>query len=331
MPRKEREGIPDEALAVTRETPSAKPISSETTAIERGSIMDTIRVAKKPNFSHRGSTAFLEILVLLVLGLLFVFIASFIDASLETAVGVVFVAVATAYFSYRRWKEAKVEVAQRLKAEADLQRLHSALEGLVQERTQALAASNKELAQAYDATIEGWSHALDLRDKETEGHSQRVTHMTLQLARAMDISETELVHVRRGALLHDIGKLGVPDGILLKSAPLTDEEWILMKEHPTFAYQMLHSINYLGQALDIPYCHHEKWDGTGYPRGLAGPQIPLAARIFAIVDVWDALRSDRPYRPAWLADKVRNHIEALSGTHFDPAVVKVFLEIFRLS
>jgi putative nucleotidyltransferase with HDIG domain len=184
--------------------------------------------------------------------------------------------------------------------------------------------SNSELSQAYNATIEGWSHALDLRDKETEGHTQRVTEMTLKLARLIGLSEADLVQVRWGALLHDIGKMGVPDGILLKPGPLTDEEWVLMKKHPTFAYEMLSPIHYLKAALDIPYCHHEKWDGTGYPGGLKGNQIPLAARIFAVVDVWDALVSDRPYRQAWSTEKVREYIQAGAGTHFDPQVVKTF-------
>ena len=192
---------------------------------------------------------------------------------------------------------------------------------------EGLERSNVELALAYDATIEGWSHALDLRDKETEGHSQRVTELTLQLAEAMGVGEPELVPIRRGALLHDIGKMGVPDAILLKPGTLSDEEFALMKRHPALAYDMLSPIGYLQPALDIPYCHHEKWDGSGYPRGLKGEQIPLAARIFAVADVWDALRSDRPYRPAWPEDKVREHIRALAGTHFDPKVMEVFLSL----
>jgi PAS domain S-box-containing protein len=189
-----------------------------------------------------------------------------------------------------------------------------------------LQRSNIELSLAYDTTIEGWSHALDLRDKETEGHTQRVTDKTLRLADTFGLSEQEMVQVRWGALLHDIGKLGVPDEILLKPGALSDEEWVLMKKHPTLAYELLSPIRYLRSALDIPYCHHEKWDGTGYPRGLKGEQIPLSARIFAVVDVWDALNSDRPYRKAWPADKIREHIRALAGTHFDPEVVKACLE-----
>lgn len=192
-----------------------------------------------------------------------------------------------------------------------------------------LQRSNSELMMAYDATIEGWSRALDLRDKETEGHTQRVTEMTVKLARAFDLNETELVQVRWGALLHDIGKMGVPDGILLKPGPLTDEEWVKMKKHPDFAYQMLAPIRYLRLALDIPYCHHEKWDGSGYPRRLKDDQIPLVARIFAVVDVWDALSSDRPYRAAWTEGKVREHVKAGSGSHFDPKVVEVFFRLME--
>jgi putative nucleotidyltransferase with HDIG domain len=190
-----------------------------------------------------------------------------------------------------------------------------------------LNRSNSELTLAYDATIEGWSRALDLRDEETEGHTQRVTAMTVKLARFMGLSEVELVQVRWGALLHDIGKMGIPDYILRKSGPLTEEEVEEMKKHPRLAFEMLSPIRYLHQALDIPYCHHEKWDGSGYPRGLKGTQIPLLARIFAVVDVWDALTSNRPYRSAWTEEEVRDHIRALSGTHFDPRVVEAFMNL----
>ncbi len=190
-----------------------------------------------------------------------------------------------------------------------------------------LQLSNVELSMAYDATIAGWSHALDLRDKETEGHTQRVTELTERLARDMNISDAEIVHIRRGALLHDIGKMGVPDGILLKPDKLTDEEWDIMKRHPQFAYDMLAPIAYLKPALDIPYCHHERWDGTGYPRGLKGEQIPLVARIFAMADVYDALTSDRPYRKAWSKEKTLEHIREQSGTHFDPQLLNIFLAV----
>jgi putative nucleotidyltransferase with HDIG domain len=169
------------------------------------------------------------------------------------------------------------------------------------------------------------ARALDLRDKETEGHSLRVTEMTVQLARAAGMAEEALVHVRRGALLHDIGKMGIPDAILLKPGRLDDQEWEIMRRHPTYGYELLAPIAFLRPALEIPYCHHEKWDGTGYPRGLRGEAIPLAARVFAVVDVWDALLSDRPYRPGWPLHKVLDHIRSGAGSHFDPRVVTSFL------
>ncbi|HET9912062.1 MAG TPA: HD domain-containing phosphohydrolase, partial [Anaerolineales bacterium] len=191
---------------------------------------------------------------------------------------------------------------------------------------QGLQRSNFELAMAYDATIEGWSHALDLRDHETEGHTQRVTDMTLKLARKIGLSDERLVSIRRGALLHDIGKMGVPDTILHKPEELTEAEQQIMKQHPQLAYDMLEPIAYLRGSLDIPYCHHEKWDGTGYPRGLAGTQIPLEARLFAIVDVWDAVTTDRPYRKSWPRKKALDYIRDESGKHFDPQLVEIFLQ-----
>ena len=191
----------------------------------------------------------------------------------------------------------------------------------------SLQKSNIELTLAYDATIAGWSHAMDLRDKETEGHTQRVTDLTLKLASAMNISDSQLRHIRYGALLHDIGKMGVPDSILLKAEELTDEEWQKMRQHPVFAYEMLSSIRYLQPALDIPYFHHEKWDGTGYPRGLKGNEIPIAARIFAVADVWDAITSDRPYRKGWSQEEALGYIKEQAGKYFDPQVVEKFLEL----
>jgi PAS domain S-box-containing protein len=188
-----------------------------------------------------------------------------------------------------------------------------------------LQRSNTDLKNAYDATIEGWSKALDLRDKETEGHTRRVTELTVALACAMGFDESELIHIRRGSLLHDIGKLGVPDFILLKKESLSEEEWAIMKKHPQYARDMLLPITFLRQSLDIPCFHHEKWDGSGYPNGLKGETIPLSARIFAIVDVWDALTSQRPYRMAWSKESAMAHIKSLEGTHFDPAIVDVFL------
>lgn len=190
-----------------------------------------------------------------------------------------------------------------------------------------LYRSNLELSLAYDTTIEGWARALDLRDNETEGHSRRVMEMAVRLARELGLSEDKLVNVRRGALLHDIGKMGIPDSILLKPDKLTDKEWETMRRHTVYGYELLSPIRHLSNALEIPYCHHEKWDGTGYPRRLKGKDIPLAARIFSVVDVWDALCSDRPYRPAWPEKKVQEHIKSLSGSDFDPEVVQAFLKM----
>lgn len=186
-----------------------------------------------------------------------------------------------------------------------------------------------ELLSAYDLTIEGWAFALDLKDEETEQHSRRVTEMTLEIARRMNIKEEDLLHIKRGALLHDIGKMGIPDSILLKPGKLTDDEWEAMRKHPLYAYEMLAPIEYLKPALDIPYCHHEKWDGSGYPRGLKGKAIPLAARIFAVADVYDALTSDRPYRKAWPKAKALELIKEESGKHFDPAVVDIFISVLQ--
>lgn len=188
-----------------------------------------------------------------------------------------------------------------------------------------LQRSNMDLMVAYDSTLEGWASALELRDEETEGHARRVTEMTERLALAVGVQGQELNNIRRGALLHDIGKMGIPDQILLKPGPLTDEEWKVMRTHPELAYKLIAPISFLRSAIDIPYCHHEKWDGSGYPRKLKGEDIPLSARLFAIIDVWDALSSDRPYRKAWDEKRVYDHLQSQSGSHFDPALLKVFL------
>ncbi|MCL4560891.1 MAG: HD domain-containing protein [Chloroflexi bacterium] len=190
----------------------------------------------------------------------------------------------------------------------------------------SLYQSKEDLLQAYDSTLEGWSKALELRDEETEGHTQRVTQMTVRLAEMMGIQGEDLVNIRRGALLHDIGKMGVPDAILRKPGPLTDEEWVLMRKHPEYAIKMLWEIEYLHPALEIPGSHHEKWDGSGYPKGLKGTEIPLAARIFAIIDVWDALRSDRPYRKCLPQEEVMEILLDGRGSHFDPEVTDLFLK-----
>jgi putative nucleotidyltransferase with HDIG domain len=219
-------------------------------------------------------------------------------------------------------------VAARALAEARERRARRAAEQAYRDREQQAIV---ELATAYECTLEGWARALDLRDRETEGHSRRVTDLTLQLARAMGVSEAECVHIRRGALLHDIGKMGIPDSVLLKSEQLTPAEWDVMRRHPDYARELLERIEYLRPALDIPYHHHERWDGSGYPRGLQGEEIPLAARIFAVVDVWDAVTSDRPYRPAWSTERAREYIASLAGTELDPRAVEAFLELLDSS
>jgi len=194
----------------------------------------------------------------------------------------------------------------------------------------SLQAANKELRDAYVATLKGWALTLELRDKETQGHTQRVTALTMVLAKKLGISGEELEHVERGALLHDIGKMAIPDRILLKKGTLTLSERKFMELHPDFARDMLQEIEFLHPAIDIPYCHHEKWDGSGYPRNLRGEEIPFAARIFAVVDVWDALTSERPYREPLPPEKALQIIRADSGTHFDPRVVEAFLELENL-
>jgi HD-GYP domain-containing protein (c-di-GMP phosphodiesterase class II) len=191
-----------------------------------------------------------------------------------------------------------------------------------------LIRAHDETIQAYDRTIEGWCKALELRDNVTEGHTQRVTELTILIAREMGIAEEELVHIRRGALMHDMGKMAIPDSILKKPSTLSDEEWLEMRKHPSYAYDMLRPISYLSPSLAIPYCHHEKWDGSGYPRGLKEGEIPIEARIFAIADVWDALRSDRPYRKAVPVETVLKYIEENKEQHFDPDVVDAFLIIY---
>jgi PAS domain S-box-containing protein len=192
-----------------------------------------------------------------------------------------------------------------------------------------LERSNFELTLAYDKTIEGWSKALDLRDRETEGHTRRVTDLTLKLAKQFGLTRTEIINLRRGSLLHDIGKIGIPDHILLKPGKLTEDEWVVMRQHPQYAYDMLASVEYLRPALEIPYCHHEKWDGSGYPRGLKGEEIPISARIFAVADVWDALTSHRPYRLAWSKEQALEFIKSQAGIHFDPKIVEAFLKVIE--
>jgi PAS domain S-box-containing protein len=203
------------------------------------------------------------------------------------------------------------DITERKNAEKDLQTAHDNLQA------------------AYEKTIEGWVRALDLRDRETEGHTQRVTELTLRVAKTLGYSEEELSHIRRGALLHDMGKMAIPDEILQKPGPLTEEEWKVMRRHPEYAHDMLSAISYLHPALDIPLYHHERWDGSGYPRGLKGEEIPKIARLFAIIDVWDALSSDRPYRKSLHRDQVIQYIIDMSGQLFDPELVKIVLPIIE--
>jgi HD-GYP domain-containing protein (c-di-GMP phosphodiesterase class II) len=186
-----------------------------------------------------------------------------------------------------------------------------------------------DLETSYEATIEGWSAAMDLRDEETEGHSRRVTTLSLSLAAKLGLQEAEIAQVRRGAYLHDVGKIGIPDSILKKPGPLNEEEWALMKQHPKKALDMLGRIPYLKDSLDIPLYHHEKFDGTGYPYGLAGDKIPLPARLFSMIDVFDALTSDRPYRRAWPKEKAIDYIREQKGKHFDPSLVEVFISMIE--
>jgi putative nucleotidyltransferase with HDIG domain len=193
-----------------------------------------------------------------------------------------------------------------------------------------LQRAKLELELAYDLTLLGWAQAVELRDQETAGHTQRVTELTLKLAQKLGLPKEDLEHIRRGAILHDVGKLGVPDAVLLKPGPLSEEEWALMRKHPTLAHQWLSGIPFLRKALAIPYAHHERWDGSGYPRELQGEAIPLEARIFAVIDVYDALTSERPYRKAWPKEKALDYIREQSGKQFDPEVVAAFLELMRL-
>jgi response regulator RpfG family c-di-GMP phosphodiesterase len=190
-----------------------------------------------------------------------------------------------------------------------------------------LKRSNNELVAMYDATLESWALALELRDCEPKGHIKRVTETTVEFARLMGVSEADLIHVRRGAILHDIGKMAIPDSVLFKKESLEEAEWEIIRRHPTIAYEQLMAIELLRPALDIPYCHHEKWDGTGYPRGLAGEQIPFAARIFAIIDVWDTLNSNRPYRNGWPLEKISQHLRDQGGKHFDQKLADTFVKM----
>ncbi len=213
--------------------------------------------------------------------------------------------------------------------DVDVCRTLSAQIALAIQNTKLLAAAESaaaELSRAYDATLEGWSLALEMRDEETLGHTRRAAQLACEIACELGVPECDIPHVRRGALLHDIGKMVVPDAILKKPGPLDDAEWAVMRAHPVVAQEFLSRIAYLAPAMDIPYYHHERWDGSGYPSGLRGAAIPLAARIFAVIDVFDALTSDRPYRKAWTTAEALEHIRAQAGAHFDPSVVRAFVD-----
>ena len=194
-------------------------------------------------------------------------------------------------------------------------------------QTRPLKAVILELRQALDTTIQGWSRSIELRGKEPEGHTQHISELVLKMGRTYDMGEEELRDLRWGVLLHDLGKLGIPDEILNKPGPLSELEWETVRRHPVIAYELLLPIDYLKKAMEIPYCHHEWWDGSGYPNGLKGEDIPLAARLFSVVDVWDALISERPYRAAWPREKARDYIETMAGISLDPQAVKAFLLI----
>jgi PAS domain S-box-containing protein/putative nucleotidyltransferase with HDIG domain len=212
------------------------------------------------------------------------------------------------------------DITERVELQSRLQKINEELEERVAQRT-------LELAEAYDTTLEGWAKALEMRDKETKDHSQRVTDLTVSLAQAIGIQGDDLLQLRRGAVLHDIGKMAIPDEILGKRGPLTIPERQIVERHPTFGYEFLAPIPFLAKALDIPYCHHEHWDGSGYPRGLKGEENPLAARIFSLIDVWDAIQSDRPYNRAWSKEKAIQYLKEESGKQFDPVCVAVFLDL----
>jgi putative nucleotidyltransferase with HDIG domain len=212
------------------------------------------------------------------------------------------------------------DISLHVELQENLENLNNELERRVHERT-------AQLEEAYDTTLEGWARALELRDKETLGHCWRVTDMTMKLALALDIPLDQFDHIRRGAILHDIGKMAIPDEILRKTGPLNQEERLIVLQHPAIAYELLSRIPFLEKALDIPYCHHEKWDGSGYPRGLRETEIPLAARIFSVVDVWDAIQSDRPYKKGWPRQQAIDYIREQAGIYFDPEVVNVFLSL----
>jgi diguanylate cyclase (GGDEF)-like protein/putative nucleotidyltransferase with HDIG domain len=302
-------------------------ILTETDADQAMQAAERVRSAiKRAEWAHRAITVSIGI--------------STLQEGIELPAAMVQAADKALYFSKRtgrnrsaHWNELPVEAEEDLRGDLT-QPYTSIIAEIMQMQADTLCSASEQIhsmmADTYDATIVSWSRLLDLKDKETECHAERVTDMMLRMANQVGMNAEELLYARWGALLHDVGKMGVPDDILHKPGPLTAEEWVVMKSHTTIAYELLTPVSFLRPALDIPYYHHEKWDGTGYPRGLFGDDIPLSARLFAIADVYDALTNDRPYRAAWSHEKTVAHIVSLAGTHFDPRAVKVFLSVIQV-
>ena len=242
--------------------------------------------------------------------------STFIGDHLQTIKGMAFVLVTGGMLFvllYSELKERETDWREHLEEKEEL--------------LERLREKNVEILSAYNRTIEGWARVLEMRNREVKDHSRRVTDLALRLARNLSVPESDLAHIRRGALLHDIGKMAIPDTIMLKNGNLSEEERAEIRRHPLYGYEMLSEIEFLSPALEILLCHHEKWNGEGYPFGLAGEKIPLFARIFAVVDVWDALLSNRPYRPAWMKSDVIQYLREQSGKQFDPRIVEAFLNI----
>jgi len=223
----------------------------------------------------------------------------------------------------------KITIAQHVKGWFYVGFTGTILYVLIGRDINSVRKANVDLINSYEQTMRGWVRVMDMRHKETRDHTDRVTKMTVELARLAGIPEENLENIERGARLHDIGKIGIPDEILIKPGKLTEQEWMLMKQHPVIAQELVSSIDFLEACGDIPYCHHEKWDGSGYPRRLKGREIPIAARIFAVVDVWDALSFKRVYKEIWLEEEVLDHIESEAGAHFDPEIVPLFLNNYQ--
>lgn len=317
--------LEDEVLTLGATTPPLPPQFPDELRLAKLNNHPHIRqaiTAKKPVYIHDARDATLSPAERIVIDSRHLISLLFFPLLLkEEAIGVFIVGTTDAP---RRFSPSEIDLSYMLSFQVSLAIANAKL---YQKAQQAIA----DISQAYDATLEGWSRVLDMRDHVTDEHTHRVADLTVALATKMGVPEADLGHIRRGALLHDIGKMAIPDSILQKTDALTDEEWEVMRTHPEKAYRILSHIEYLTPALDIPYCHHEKWDGTGYPRGLKGEEIPLAARLFAVVDVFDAITTDRPYRKAWGLEDALNHIKEESGKYFWPEAVNVFCEMMKES